>query len=117
MGLGDVSGTTVPKLTLVSPPKDGGAVCTRTFIPVRCHSSIGVFGAVTVATALLLDGAVGHDMADLRGGSQLRLEHPTGHFDAEVELAAGTPRVRRCGVVRTARKLFDGAVFPRPRTP
>lgn len=117
MGLGDVSETTVPKLTLVSAPKAGGAVCTRTFIPVRCHTSIGVLCATTVATALLLDGAVGHDLAALPpAGGAVRIEHPTGHFDVEVELATehGRPRVRRTGVVRTARKLFDGTVFPRP---
>lgn len=121
MGLGDVRDATVPKMTLVAPPKDGGTVCTRTFIPARCHTSIGVFGAVTVGTALLIDGAVGHDLAALPDeGARLRLEHPTGHFEVEVELrndpdaADATPGVRRSGVVRTARKLFDGTVFPRP---
>lgn len=120
MGLGDVRAATVPKLTLVSPPKDGGTVCTRTFIPTRCHTSIGVLGAVTVGTALLIDGAAGHDLAALParlpdGGPRLRLEHPTGHFEVEAEVDddGGTPRVRRSGVVRTARKLFDGTVFPR----
>ncbi len=37
MGLGDVASATVPKLTLLAPPREGGAVTTRTFIPVRCH--------------------------------------------------------------------------------
>ena len=46
MNLGDVSGKTVPKMTMVSPPQKGGAVSTRTFIPHRCHASIGVLGAV-----------------------------------------------------------------------
>ncbi|MGH3319061.1 MAG: 4-oxalomesaconate tautomerase [Streptosporangiaceae bacterium] len=118
MGLGDVAEATVPKMTLVSPPKDGGLVSTRTFIPVRCHSSIGVLGAVSVATAVLIDDAVGHDLAEVPSeGSRLRLEHPTGHFEVEVEVELDPgdvePRVRRCGVVRTARRLFDGTVFPR----
>ena len=56
MGLGDVSQASVPKTTLVSAPRDGGTIGTRTFIPVRPHTSIGVLGAVTVATALLLPG-------------------------------------------------------------
>src|SRR5262249_58519110 len=59
MGLGDVSGSTVPKTTLISPPRDGETICTRTFIPVRPHPAIGVLGAVSVATALLLPGRVG----------------------------------------------------------
>ncbi|HEU5028544.1 MAG TPA: 4-oxalomesaconate tautomerase [Spirillospora sp.] len=112
MGLGDVAEASVPKTTLVAPPRDGGAICTRTFIPLRVHTSIGVLGAVTVATALLMDGAVGHDLADLPApGAPMGIEHPTGRLDVEVELD-GTS-VRRSSIVRTARKLFDGTVFPR----
>ena len=51
MNLGDVAAATVPKLCLVAPPRDGGSISTRTFIPHVCHRSIGVFGAVSVATA------------------------------------------------------------------
>src|SRR3546814_16290472 len=52
--LGDVRDKTVPKMTMVSPPANGGCVSTRTFIPHRCHATIGVFGAISVATACLL---------------------------------------------------------------
>lgn len=115
MGLGDVSGTTVPKISLVSPPAHGGAISTRTFIPVRVHESIGVLGAVSVATAIVIPGAVGHDLAVLDGGPRLSVEHPSGALQVEVELdtTVTPPRVIRSGVVRTARKLFDGTVFPR----
>jgi 4-oxalomesaconate tautomerase len=112
MGLGDVSGAPVPKTTLVAPARDGGTICTRTFIPLRPHASIGVLGAVSVATALLMDGAVGHDMARLpEPGAPMSVEHPTGRLDVEVELDGMSPR--RSSIVRTARKLFDGTVFPR----
>lgn len=116
MGLGDVTDAPVPKTTLVAPPQAGGTISTRTFIPLRPHASIGVLGAVTVATALLLEGAVGHDLAKLPApGAAMGIEHPTGRLDVEVELddAATPPRVRRSSLVRTARKLFDGTVFPR----
>jgi len=108
MGLPDT--TSVPKTTLISPPADGGSICTRTFIPLTPHSSIGVLGAVSVATALMLDGAVGNDL--FAGSSRVDVEHPTGHLHVEVELDRDG-RVRRSGVVRTARTLFDGVVFPR----
>ena len=108
MGVEDT--TSVPKTTLVSPPADGGSICTRTFIPLKLHTSIGVLGAVSVATALMLDGAVGHEL--FTGPSRVDVEHPTGHLEVEVELDSDG-RVRRSGVVRTARKLFDGKVFPR----
>ena len=46
------------------------------------------------------------------------LEHPTGHLEVEVELdpSADPPRVLSAGVIRTARKLFDGTAFPARRT-
>ena len=115
MGLGDVSGTTVPKISLVAPPAHGGAILTRTFIPVRVHESIGVLGAVSVGTAIMVPGAVGHDLAVLDGGPRLSIEHPSGALKVEVELdtSVAPARVIRSGVVRTARKLFDGTVFPR----
>lgn len=110
MGLGAVAESSIPKTSLVAAPRDGGTICTRTFIPRKPHTSIGVLGAVSVGTAVLMDGAVGHDLADITG-NRLDIEHPTGKLSVEVELD-GT-RVRRSGVVRTARKLFDGTVFPR----
>jgi 4-oxalomesaconate tautomerase len=115
MGLGDVSGTTVPKVSLVAPPGHGGTIGTRTFIPVRVHESIGVLGAVSVGTAIVVPGAVGHDLAVLDGGSRLSVEHPGGALQVEVEIdtTVTPPKVIRAGVVRTARKLFDGTVFPR----
>ncbi|MET9390191.1 4-oxalomesaconate tautomerase [Streptomyces sp. NPDC006624] len=121
MGLGDVSGTTVPKLTLLAPPRHGGAIATRTFIPVRCHTSIGVLGAASVAAGLRVEGGVGAGLARLpAGGDPVRIEHPTGHLDIESGVgtdAEGRPVARRTAVVRTARKIFDGTVFPAPAPP
>ncbi|GAA4153352.1 4-oxalomesaconate tautomerase [Actinomadura keratinilytica] len=116
MGLGDVSTASVPKTTLVAPARDGGVISTRTFIPLRVHDSIGVLGAVTVATALAIEGAVGHDLAALPApGAPMAIEHPTGRLDVLVELDGPPqrPTVRRSSLVRTARKLFDGRVHPR----
>ncbi|HEY6792689.1 MAG TPA: 4-oxalomesaconate tautomerase [Trebonia sp.] len=115
MGLGDVTHTTVPKVSLVAPPAAGGTICTRTYIPVRVHESIGVLGAVSVGTAILAPGAVGHDMAAVGTGSRLSVEHPTGAvgIEVDVDLSVSPPRVLRAGVIRTARKLLDGTVFPR----
>jgi 4-oxalomesaconate tautomerase len=117
MGLGDVSGSSVPKTALLSRPRDGGQVCTRSFIPVQPHTAIGVLAAVSVVTGMLLPGAVGHELtADWpQDSSQVDVEHPTGHLlvDVVVDAEAAPPRVVRSGVVRTARKLFDGTAFPR----
>ena len=117
MGMGDVSRASVPKTVLLAAARDGGQVCTRSFIPVQPHTSIGVLGAVSVVTGMLLPGAVGHELTEdwPRESSQVDVEHPTGHLlvDVVVDGSAEPPRVVRSGVVRTARKLFDGTAFPR----
>jgi 4-oxalomesaconate tautomerase len=117
MGMGDVSRASVPKTVLLAAPQDGGHVSTRSFIPVQPHTSIGVLGAVSVVTGMLLPGAVGHELTAgwPEGTSQVDVEHPTGHLLVDVVVDAGStpPRVIRSGVVRTARKLFDGTAFPR----
>jgi len=118
MGLGDVTATTIPKTVLVAAPCDGGQVATRSFIPVQPHSSVGVLAAVSAATGMLLPGAVGHELTAHwpRDTSTVDVEHPTGHVlvDVVVDTSADPPRAVRAGVVRTARKLFDGTAFPRP---
>jgi 4-oxalomesaconate tautomerase len=119
MGLGDVTDKSVPKTTLVSAARDGGTINTRTFIPLRVHTSIGVLGAVSAGTAVLLPGGVGSELATLPSGRIVDVEHPTGHMliDLDLDLSGPAPSVRGAGVVRTARKLFDGSVFPGPVVP
>jgi 4-oxalomesaconate tautomerase len=115
MGLGDVSNRVVPKMTLIAPARAGGNVCTRTFIPHRCHPAIGVLGAVSVATACALPGSVAAGVALIPQGSPLTLsvEHPSGEFTVTLEVSgAGEEfQVGRSGILRTARKLFEGQVF------
>jgi 4-oxalomesaconate tautomerase len=116
MNLGDVTKKTVPKMCLVSPPRHGGAIHTRTFIPHRVHEAIGVLGAVSVATACVTPGSVAAQVASLtpRSGSQrLEIEHPTGFFTVEMDVAldGDTVTVRRSALLRTARKLMQGQVF------
>lgn len=115
MGLREVADTTVPKITMVSVPRHGGHIGTRTFIPHRCHDAIGVLGAVSVATAALLPDTPASGLLSSPGGGAVVLEHPTGVFEAAVslEMVDGTPVIERAGIIRTARKLFDGTVFPR----
>lgn len=112
MNLGDVTEHTVPKLSLVSPPRSGGCLSTRTFIPHRCHQAIGVLGAVSVATAAVMPGTVAYDLAQVPEGSvkHLAVEHPTGELTVIAHLEDG--QVTRAEVLRTARKLMDGVVFP-----
>lgn len=113
MGLGDVADQTVPKMFLLSAPRHGGALTTRGFIPARVHTSIGVLMAASIAAAARVPGTVAAGLARL-DGDVTRLEHPSGAFDAKVRVfdADGTWRGTSTSI-RTARKLFDGTVFPR----
>ena len=115
MGLGDVSGKVVPKMTLIAPPRADGHVSTRTFIPHKCHAAIGVLGAVSVATACALPDSIARGVASVPEGAVKRMsvEHPSGEFTVEIEIAdgAGGPQVVRSSLVRTARALFEGYVL------
>lgn len=110
MNLGDVSQRSVPKMCLVAEPRDGGAIHTRSFIPHRCHASIGVFAAVSVASACLLEGGVAKAVAFVPAGDRplLSVEHPGGEFSVELHLDNG--QIAGCGLLRTARLLYDGKV-------
>jgi 4-oxalomesaconate tautomerase len=112
MNLGDVSQKSVPKLMLVAPPRNGGAVTVRSFIPHRAHASVGVLAAVSVATACLLEGSPAAEVARIPEGERktLSVEHPTGEMSCVLEVnEAG--EVVSSALLRTARKLMDGVVF------
>ena len=112
MNLGDVADKSVPKMTLVSAPRNGGAISTRTFIPHRCHDAIGVLGAVSVASACLLPEGPAARYANVPDGQDksISVEHPTGEFTVIAKLD-GEGNLLTAGVLRTARKLMDGVAF------
>src|SRR5690625_1443811 len=112
MGLGDVAEAAYPKMTLVAPAVNGGAIATRSFIPHRVHESIGVLAAVTVATAVVTQGTVAAAIGTSAKGQQrtLGIEHPSGTFEALVDLDA-SGAVVASGNTRTARLISRGEVY------
>jgi 4-oxalomesaconate tautomerase len=112
MNLGDVADKSVPKMMLVAPPRNGGAVTVRSFIPHRAHATIGVLGAVSVATACLLPGSPAAAVAQVPDGARktLSVEHPTGEMSCVLE-TDDSGAVISAALLRTARKLMDGVVF------
>jgi 4-oxalomesaconate tautomerase len=112
MNLGDVAEQSVPKMMLVAAPRAGGAICVRSFIPHRCHASIGVLGAVSVATACLTPGSPAAALAQVPSGCSktLDVEHPTGATACVIDVDE-YDNVVGAGMMRTARKLFDGTLF------
>ncbi|QUX93267.1 4-oxalomesaconate tautomerase [Marinomonas sp. A3A] len=112
MNLGDVKEKSVPKMTMVSAATNGGAISTRTFIPHRCHASIGVLGAVSVATAAVLKGSPANEVAKFKSSARMTLdvEHPIGAMTVILDQDENGD-VGSAAILRTARKLFDGQVF------
>ncbi|MBB3232270.1 4-oxalomesaconate tautomerase [Halomonas stenophila] len=120
MGLGDVSQSVLPKPVLVSAPSsDTATLCTRYFVPHRCHKAIAVTGAIAVATAVSVPGTVANRIAigaeKLASDGRLshvRLEHPSGFIDLDVEHRNGNPcDIARVSLIRTARKIMSGNIF------
>ena len=112
MNLGDVTEKSVPKMSLVSAPMHHGCISTRTFIPHRCHASIGVLGAVSVATAAITPGTVAYPLAEVPDGDEktLPVEHPTGEMTVVAYMNGDG--LQSTALLRTARKLFEGTVYP-----
>ena len=112
MMLGDVSAKSVPKMMLVAAPRENGAISVRSLIPQRVHASIGVLGAVSVATACLIKGAPAAALAAVPEGptKTLGVEHPTGVTECVVTVDENGAPIE-AGMLRTARKLMDGVIF------
>ncbi len=113
MNLGDVTDNSVPKMMLVAPPRDGGAISVRSLIPHRAHASIGVLGAVSVATACLLPGSPAATVAVIPAGKRktIAIEHPTGETSCILMLGDDDKTIESAALLRTSRKLMDGVLF------
>ncbi|MBC5782284.1 4-oxalomesaconate tautomerase [Ramlibacter sp. USB13] len=110
MGLGDVSGSVVPKPVIASEGDDADSVTSRYFTPRRCHASHAVTGAIGVATAFALPGTVISGHTRRTGVRSIAVLHPQGRIEVEVavEGTGDGARVQRAALVRTARKILQG---------
>jgi 2-methylaconitate cis-trans-isomerase PrpF len=115
MGLGEVADKVIPKAAILAPPRRGGAVTSRYFVPHKTHAAHAVTGAICVATCAIMEGSVADGIALRPPGDDrlVEVEHPSGAF--EVALATrgqgAAMDVVGGGVIRTARKIMDGPVF------
>mgnify|MGYP006152442661 FL=1 len=110
MGLGDVSGSVVPKPVIVSPGDSPDSIVSRYFTPHRCHVSHAVTGAIGVGTAFALPGTVASGLSRASGRHLLSVVHPQGQIDIDVEVAGEGQDavVQKAALVRTARKIMQG---------
>jgi 4-oxalomesaconate tautomerase len=114
MGMGDVSKSVVPKMALLSKPRNGGVIASRFFVPETCHKSHPVTGTVCITSACAIPGTVASQIANLRSAPQgmVRLEHPSGLIviDLDADFTNGKQELRRAALIRTARRIFEGSV-------
>ena len=115
MGLGDVTGKVVPKMAMVAPPRQGGNVAARYFVPHKTHAAFAVTGGLCVSSCVVLAGSVCDGIADRPDGDDCTvwIEHPTGLIDVALTTRANgnSVDILSGGVLRTARKLMEGTVF------
>jgi 4-oxalomesaconate tautomerase len=103
-----VAEKSVPKMTMISAARNGGAVSTRTLIPHKSHHAIRVLGAAPPPAF--------SQSPDFRTG-----EYSCWRREDAVQLASdrrdvggvddGGDQGEGVAVLRTARKLFDGFLF------
>jgi 4-oxalomesaconate tautomerase len=115
MGLGNVTEKVIPKPVLVAPPKDGGTVCGRYFMPYTIATAFAVTGGTNMAVASCIPGTVVHEAAQLSRKTvrDVAVEHPQGKMLVRTEIVDknGEITVKQASQIRTARKLFEGEVF------
>jgi len=115
MGLGDAEGKVIPKMALLAPPRFGATLTSRYFVPHNCHASHAVTGAICVASACVQQGSIASDLVALDDSDTqpICIEHPSGKIDVVLGLERSSDEVaiRRAGLVRTARKIMEGALY------
>jgi 4-oxalomesaconate tautomerase len=113
MGMGDCSALVVPKPLMVAPPRTGGTITSRDFVPYNCHATHSVTGAMALATACALPGSIAQKVAGPFERGTVTIEHPSGTMAIEVDADASDNKfvLHEANLLRTCRKLFEGFVF------
>src|SRR5205807_2689185 len=110
MGLKNVAQSVIPKPVLIAPPRGGGTIAGRYFMPGSCHKAFAITGAVGLSTCCIKSGTVAAALAgpiDLP--QSVVVEHPWGQVEVRLEQRTGSSEPV-ASLVRTARRLFEGAV-------
>jgi 2-methylaconitate cis-trans-isomerase PrpF len=115
MGMGDPTGSVIPKFCIISKPRSGGTINARYMVPHECHATFPLVGSQCLAAAIVREGTVCEGIADATNAPRqtIKIEHPVGDLDTIIEYAGNRadPDIKGIGFVRTARKLMTGEVF------
>ena len=115
MGMGDVANSVVPKFAILAPPRQGGAVTARYFMPLNCHPTMAVTGAQCLASCVLTPGTVAEGLTAIPEGipALVKIEHPSGAIEVTVDYEDNSEgfALKSAGIMRTARLLARGEVL------
>ena len=116
MGMGDVAKSVTPKIAVLAPPRAGGNIAARYFMPWACHPTMAVTGAQCIAACVISPGTVAEGLGQgLTGRSPqlLVIEHPAGEIDVSVSFdrSGDSIDIRAAGLLRTARLIARGEVM------
>lgn len=114
-GLGDVSESVIPRMSLLSKARNGGSIKSQYFTPFTFHPTHAVSGAVCIGTACRAENTVASDLVKLNKKSpeQIQIEHSSGQIPVEIDVQGegNSFKLVKAGVYRTCRKLMEGNVF------
>ena len=124
MGMGDVKGKVLPKVSLLSKSVNNNSIVSRYFTPYSCHETHAVTGTCCVASYCLIPGTVGFRLLNkkesLNSNSEIiKIEHPMGFIECIIvlnsnfknNLVSKKDLVKSCGIYRTSRILMKGQVY------
>lgn len=124
MGMGDVNGKVLPKVSLLSKSINTNSIVSRYFTPYSCHETHAVTGTCCVASSCIIPGTVGFNLLkkevslDLKS-EIIKIEHPMGTIDCTIVLNSNFKNnltkkkdlIKSCGIYRTSRVLMKGQVY------
>ncbi len=115
-GMGDVKDGVLPKIGILSAPKDKkNNIQGRYLTPRTLHPSFAVTGSIAVGTALKVKGTVAAEVGQENGQSRelVIIEHPSGIIESNIEMKIknGQLELEKAGSIRTVRKIMEGYVY------
>ena len=114
MGFGDVADKVIPKVGILSAPRNGGTITSRYLTPLALHAAHAVTGGVCVASACALEGSIAHELAtpSTENPRTIWIEHPSGQIDIRLTTKGhGAAMDVVAGTLRTARPIMRGDVL------
>ena len=124
MGMGNIKGKVLPKVTLLSKSVNKNSIISRYFTPYSCHETHAVTGTCCVASSCLIPGTVGFRLLTKKNSLNfnseiIKIEHPMGSIDCIIALNSNFKNnlvskkdlVKSCGIYRTSRILMKGQVY------